>query len=248
MISKFFEYNSPVEDSDPIKSFYLKDTLNPKVWTGNRIDHEIRNELSIIAEDYFENLEIGSKLLDIVLTGSLSNYNWSNYSDFDLHLIFDFSRINDDEELVRKFLTASEKVWKYQHDIKIGGYEVEIYCQDVKEKHVSSGKYSIMNNKWLVRPNKENFVPDEDLIRVKSQRIMDDIDDLKVDLDEDVEYDIINSKLKKTWKKIKENRKAGLEKDGEFSIENLVFKLLRRNGYIEKILTIKRRAYDKQFK
>ena len=54
--------------------------------------------------------------------------------------------------------------------------------------------------------------------------------------------------LKKVWKKIKEGRKAGLEKEGEFSIENLVFKLLRRNGYIQKIMDIRRKAYDKQFK
>ena len=55
-------------------------------------------------------------------------------------------------------------------------------------------------------------------------------------------------KLKKVWKKIKDGRQAGLDREGEYSIENLVFKLLRRNGYIQRVMDVRRKAYDKQFK
>jgi hypothetical protein len=52
--------------------------------------------------------------------------------------------------------------------------------------------------------------------------------------------------LKTCYKKIKNYRKSGLENQGEFSIENLVFKYLRRNGYIGKLLEIKDNLLDKQ--
>jgi hypothetical protein len=228
----------------------LKDSLNPKVWPDGdeKVNQKIRKDLLEIAEDYFGNLEVNAKLQDIVLTGSLANFNWSEYSDFDLHLIFDFGEINKDEELVRKFLDAVEKVWKLQHDITIEGYEVEVYCQDSKQEHISTGQYSLMEDKWLVKPSKDSFVPDEELIKRKAEQIMSSVEDLENDLEEDQSYDLINAKLKKVWKKIKDNRKAGLEREGEYSVENLVFKLLRRNGYIGKILDVKRKAYDKQFK
>lgn len=251
MIHKFFEYLEQKDGKyEPIKSFYLKDELNPVVWPDGdeKVNRKIREDLLEIANDYFENLEIGAKLQDIVLTGSLANFNWSEYSDFDLHLIFDFGEVNEDEELVRKFLDAVEKVWKLQHDITIEGFEVEVYCQDSKQDHFSTGQYSLVEDKWLVKPTRESFVPDEELIKRKAEKIMESIDDLENDLSEGEDYELINAKLKKVWKKIKDSRKAGLEREGEYSVENLVFKLLRRNGYIGKILDVKRKAYDKQFK
>jgi len=248
MIQKFFEY--VVDKYEPIKSFHLKDELNPKIWPDGdeKVNQKIREDLLEIANDYFENLEIDAKLQDIVLTGSLANFNWSEYSDFDLHLIFDFGEVNKDKELVKKFLDFAGKIWNTQHDITIEGYEVEIYSQDVDEPHTSTGQYSLMEDKWIVKPTRENFVPDEELIKRKAEQIMSSIEDLESDLEEDKEYDIINSKLKKVWKKIKDSRAAGLKREGEYSVENLVFKLLRRNGYIGKILDVKRKAYDKQFK
>ena len=47
-------------------------------------------------------------------------------------------------------------------------------------------------------------------------------------------------------KKIKEFRQSGLETGGEYSYENLTFKLLRRNGYIQKLLRLKTTLTDKK--
>jgi len=46
--------------------------------------------------------------------------------------------------------------------------------------------------------------------------------------------------------KIKKFRQSGLESGGEYSYENLTFKLLRRNGYIEKLMGIKTSIRDKK--
>lgn len=248
MIKKFLEYFVQAQ-FEPIKSFHLKDELNPKIWNDFVIDESVSEDLLKIANDYFESLElVNVELSDIMLTGSLANYNWSKYSDFDLHLIFDFSSINEDEVLVKKYLDSIGKVWNDNHDITIKGYEVEIYSQNTSEEHTSSGQFSLLNNKWIKKPTKENFEIDEDLIRNKAEVIMSSINELESDYESNEDYEHLINKLKKVWKKIKEGRKSGLEKDGEYSVENLVFKLLRRNGYIEKILDIKRKSYDNQFK
>jgi len=105
MFYKFLEFKeSQPKEFKPIKSFYLQDDLNEKVWHDFKLDDGIREDLLKIAEDYVEFLEIEAKIEDIILVGSLANYNWSSYSDFDVHLVFDFSQINEDIELVKNQL------------------------------------------------------------------------------------------------------------------------------------------------
>jgi predicted nucleotidyltransferase len=251
MISKFFEYKGerlPAKFK-PIKSFYLKDELNPKIWNEDfELNSDVRENLLKLADDYIDHLKLDDiKIDDIIFTGSLANYNYSNYSDFDVHIVFDFAQVNKDVDLVEKFLDASEKLWKEHHDILILGYEIELYCQNSTAVHTSSGQFSLLKNKWLVKPTRENFVPDEKLIKRKAQVIMSKIDDLKIDYENNFSYDEISESLKKIWKKIKQNRRKGIETEGEFSIENLVFKLLRRNGYIGKLIELRTKVYDKQF-
>lgn len=248
MIKSFLEFNSQAQ-FEPIKSFYLQEDLNRKVWDGDdKLKENLKEEFLKISKDYLDFLEVDIEISDLILTGSLANYNWSDYSDFDVHLVFDFSKIDENVELVKKYLDAQEKVWKFQHDLSIDGYPVELYCQDDNQEHTSTGIYSIMNNEWIKKPKKEDFTPDEDLIKVKARKVMDSIKDLEEDLKTNKDSTEILNKLKKVWKKIKDARQSGLEKEGEYSIENLIFKLLRRNGYIQRLLDVKKEAYDKQFK
>ena len=236
------------EEFRPIKSFYLKDTLNEKIWDGDEIDDGIREDLLSIAEDYVDYLEVDVEVQDIVLMGSLANYNWSSYSDFDVHIIFDFSEINEDRELVAKYLDAKEKIWKFRHELMVAGYEVELYAQDLDDKGVSSGQFSLLNNEWISKPSREDFEPDEALIKRKSKVIMEQIDEVEHDFEENYSYQELADKANRIMKKLKDNRKKGLDEEGEFSTENLVFKLLRRNGYICRLMELKSKIYDKQFK
>ena len=52
--------------------------------------------------------------------------------------------------------------------------------------------------------------------------------------------------LKKLKDKLKDYRQSGLDKDGEFSYENLVFKYLRRSGHIGKLFDEKTKIKDKE--
>ena len=69
------------------------------------------------------------------------------------------------------------------------------------------------------------------------------------DVIEDVQEQPLQSGLEsmnKVKDKLKKYRVAGLEEGGEMSDENLVFKVLRRNGYIEKLFNFKTEYQDKK--
>ena len=244
---KYFEFNQ--DDLDAVKSFRIKDELNPKIWTDFEINSEVREDLLKIAQDFYGSTDLQADVDDIILTGSLSNYNWSEkYSDYDLHILINFTQVNESVELVKKYADSVKKIWNDAHDIKIKGYEVEVYIQDVSEPHTSTGVFSLLNNKWKVKPERVEFEPDEDMIEEKGKSVMMLVDDLEEEVDED-KYESFLEKLQKVWDKVKNYRKSGLESEGgELSLGNLVFKLLRRNGYIEKIMKLKKKSYDKQFK
>ena len=251
-LNKFLEFVQ--DDFEPIKSFYLKDDLNDRIWNGFDLDSEVRRDLLRIGQDFFEGTDIKTDVIDIVLCGSLCNYNWSErYSDYDLHIIVDMMDIDDNIELAEKLCDYAKKLWNSQHDIKIKGYEVEVAIQDENDMKNSikagrmGGVFSLMKDEWVKKPQKVEFEPDEKLIRMKSETVMESIDDLESEIEED-KYEKFKEKVDKVWKKIKDFRKSGLESEsGEFSIGNLVFKLLRRNGYVEKVVKMKNQSYDKQF-
>jgi hypothetical protein len=236
-------------DLEPVKSFHIKDELNPKVWDDQTtMNREVREQLLQIANDFYQQTDIDADIKDIILTGSLANYNWSEkYSDYDLHILIDFKDVSDDVELVKKFVDGARKIFNDNYDLKIVGYEVEVYIQDIEEPHTSTGVYSVLNDKWKVKPMKIDFELDEDAVKDKARSVMMRISDLEEEVGE-VKHEKFIEKVDKVWEKIKNFRKSGLaEEGGEFSIGNITFKLLRRNGYIGKIMDMKKKSYEKQF-
>jgi len=131
-LNKFYEFVQ--SDFEAIKSFHLKDDLNDKIWNNFELDTEVRRDLLRIGQDFFEGTDIKTDVIDIVLCGSLCNYNWSErYSDYDLHIIVDQKDIDDDLEVAEKLCDFAKKLWNSQHDIKISGYEVEVAIQDKED-------------------------------------------------------------------------------------------------------------------
>jgi len=230
-----------------LTGFQMQDELNPKIWDENeKMEPEVRKNLLKIADDYFESLELpGVDIEDITMTGSLANYNWSKYSDIDLHIIIDHSEVPVDPSLVEDFLKTKSTSWNDSHDIKIYGFEIEIYLQDVNEEHTSTGVYSILRNEWVEHPEKKPIKIDNKNVKLKSERIMDSIDTLYDEMKNSESYDNVVEKSDKIKDKIKKMRQAGLDANGEFSVENMVFKVLRRNGMLDRLSDIKTVAYDK---
>lgn len=229
------------QDEKIVKSFYAKDTLSQDIFQGTKMIDSVRNKLLSVTDNFYDFLGVEFFIYDVVLTGSLANYNWSEFSDIDLHIIIDYDESGHRQDLLKEFFDAKKAVWNAAHDIKIKNYEVELYVQDVKEKHISSGVYSILNNNWIIEPQKAKQKIDDRKILEKGEEYAKIIDNLikKKDKDPDVKNKVDDIK-----KKIKRFRQSGLNDGGEYSYENLTFKLLRRNGYIEKLINFKKELTD----
>lgn len=253
-MSLFEELIEDIEtDKKIIKSFKPKDTLSNQIFSEEdgqyKMRDDIRKRLLEISDNFIESLTLEFFIHDITLTGSLANYNWSQYSDVDLHILIDFEEMgwkNKDKKglqtIFKEFFDAKKNIWNEKHNIKIKGYDVEVYVQDVNEEHVSSGVYSILHNKWIVEPKKDKPNIDDRMILEKGEEYIKKIEHLiKLSKKKDVIPQIEDLR-----KKIKEFRQSGLESGGEYSYENLTFKLLRRNGYMEKLIQLKNNIMDKK--
>ncbi len=230
----------------PVAGFDQKDELEPAVWIQNRLEPKIRENLVQIANDFIDNLDVDIQIIDIRLTGSLANYNWSQYSDIDLHIVVKFSEMDENFDLVKGFFDGKRINWNHSHDIMLKGYEVEIYVEDESEKHISTGIYSIMNDEWIIQPERERqFEIDEPNVQKKAASIMRQIEMAEEKLEEEpqVSYRMAD-RLKE---KIRSMRQAGLESAlGQYSIENVAFKVLRRTDYLTRLSDLKNQSYDKQ--
>ena len=211
--------------------------LNPTVWDGRELKLEVRYKLLEIAKRFIEYLEVPNfQLKDIILRGSLVNYNYTAYSDFDLHIVTDFSTLDCD--ITEAFYLAKKKIWNDEHDIIIRGHEVELYVEDKDAKNISAGTYSVLDNKWLSVPKYQQPDIDDRAVNAKARDIMTQINRaIKSGNVEDIT---------RLQDKIKSLRQAGLDRAGEFSTENLAFKIIRNKGYLDRLYKNKNQKFDQE--
>jgi len=212
--------------------------LNPNIWDNSKLKPEIKEKLLQIGKDFYADTETDAPLKDILFVGSLANYNWSDTSDFDVHVVIDFKDVDGNVELVEKLVNALKSKWNDEHDIHLKGHNVEVYIQDVTKENRSTGVYSLMQDKWLSEPQKEN-------IQIDKEKIQEKYNDTVRKINSAIKAQDIN-KLKAIVKDVYDMRQAGLDKSGELSTENLVFKILRNRNYIEKLKQEIINLYDKK--
>ena len=235
-----------------LKSFRLKESLNTDIWEKTNGEYtmkpKVRERLLKIANDFIEFLDVNFVISDIIMSGSLANYNWSDYSDVDIHVIADFTQFNESERpLYEDLFYLKKSIYNKKHDITIYGYEVELYVEDESQVNdvKSIAKYSILNDEWVETPINEPVDISNGKIKSKAQQWMNTIDKL-IDNVKDEDLDDAKKLIDKYNDKLRKYRTCGLQKDGEYSEENLVFKVLRRNGYLEKIRNLKDELTDKK--
>ena len=220
-----------------------KSTFHPMFWEGEEFKKDIRQKLLEIANRFINDLGVeGISTEDVTLTGSLANYNWSDKSDIDLHIIIDFDKLKVNNDILKDLLNLKRMMWNKAHDIKIKGHDVEIYIQDKNEPHYSTGVYSLDKGEWIDKPSREEPKLDLEAAQNKAEQISKDVDNLER-FEAEKKYEMSIS-LKD---KIKKMRQIGLESDGVYSVENLAFKLLRRSGTLEKLSNMKNDAYDEMY-
>jgi hypothetical protein len=208
--------------------------LNPKIWDDTDLKPEVAEKLLEIAQAFEEFIGIDLNVIDYTITGSNANYTWTEYSDLDLHLIV----AGEVTDQARELFNAKKALWGEQHNITIKGLPVETYVQGEDEPHHSTGVYSVANSKWLTEPKKVKPTVDDAAVEAKKDSLLHDVETALLSKD--------LNKLRTVKEKITKMRKAGLERAGEWSTENLVFKILRNLGLIDQVADLIRELEDQE--
>lgn len=218
--------------------------LHPKFWFRRELDPLVRRRLMKIAENVAKDLNIDRYIDDIIITGSIATYNWHTLSDIDLHILLDFKKVDKSTSLVKKYLDSQKALWNKNHDIMINDHEVEIYFQDISENHEASGIYSIMMGSWIKKPSKTTKELDIVTAEKKADSIFNEIELLQ-SMFSNKKYRLVYGLSEKLKSKIKTMRQSGLSREGIYSPENLAFKILRNNGLLQILSSLKSLSYDK---
>jgi len=219
------------------KRWYIENTtLNPEFWNGKVLKSEIQQKLLQHAKYFYKETELQSPIVDIIMVGSSAGYNWTSTSDIDLHIVSDFKQINTDTNLVKNYVNVLRTSWNEKHNIKINNHEVEVYIQDINHPNRSHGIYSILKNTWIKEPDFEGVNLDKNEI-LKIYR------DYKAQIEAAISTKNPNI-MKDLTKKITDYRNDGLATHGEFSIPNIVYKLLRRRNDMKKLYDSMNAAID----
>lgn len=243
-------------DSSEIDVSHLdkKGDLPSKIWSDKKLNPRVRLKLLDIADTFWYSLNIDYvEVKDIIITGSICNYNWTKFSDIDLHILIDYNEVDENTEFVRDYLFAKKNEWNQEHvGLKIYGFPVELYVQDINEEHPSSGVYSIETNEWLVEPNKKNIealsINDKSIIKEKSALLMNIIDNMEEKYYNNQNNSVFLRKLykdiSKLFDKIRYMRKVGLSDSGEMNYKNIIYKVLRQTDYLNKLYKLKITIFD----
>jgi len=216
--------------------------LNPKLWNDFELKPEVRAKLLQFAEVWRQFAKIPKEAVkEVIMLGGNANYNYTDLSDIDVHLVVDKAMIAKDNPLLDDYLQDKKQMWTMAHKITILGYGLEPYAQDISVEYPKEqGVYSLTNDEWLAKPE---FVGDDMLkdpyLKKKVKFYMNMIDDMiknKVDLDS----------VKHFKEKLRDMRGAAIKKGGEFSFENLVFKELRNQGYLDKLSSYQKTSQDQE--
>lgn len=200
--------------------------LNPKLWHNQKLKPLVRYKLLKIARHFIDFLDVPNLYLsDVTISGSNAAYSYTEQSDIDLHLVVN---IPEEKELVYKQLfDAKKNQYNFNHDIKIKGIDVELYVQFAKDKHHSLGIYSVLDDRWLSEPTMAAVKINDGDVKAKVENYLNKITQALTSEDPEV--------VKLVQQEISKIRKSGLEQGGEFSIENIAFKVLRAKGFIEQL-------------
>lgn len=221
-----------------LHEYETQSTLNPKLWDGDQLKEGLSNKFLRIANAFYDFLEVPdtAQVLDVLLIGSNANYNWTDKSDIDLHVVIDYQSVGDNLHLVKNLMMAKKSIWSTNYPLTYKGMDIELYAQDWNDRlHSSVGQYSLMKSKWLKKPNADVISIDDEVIDAKMAPLQYEIENLK-EQDPKLEF-----KIKHVLQRLYKMRQTGLEAEGEYSIENLAFKKLRNKGLLARLKEMSKR-------
>lgn len=223
-------------------SLEYHDQLNPKLWIDFELKPEIKTKLIDFGYAWADFAMIPRSMIkDIIILGGNANYNYTNKSDIDVHIIIDRYKLPANKPMVDDYLQSKKMLWTLTHNITILGLPVEPYAQDSSAPYPENqGVYSLLKGQWIQKPIKKNidFKNDPNLKK-------------KVMFYNNLINSMIRGKMdaasfKDLKNKISNMRAAAIAQGGEFSFENLVFKELRNRGLLDKMNKYMGTLHDKE--
>lgn len=205
-------------------------TLNPVLWDTKQLTlkPEVADKLLKASYAFYTDTKFKAPIKDIVLIGSSTGYNWNPTSDIDVQIIIDFDFVYENKpQLVKNYVAKVKELWKQKHDIMIKNHEVEFNIKNIDDTHHSESSYSLKRGEWIQRPVHKVPTLDKEKIKEKYRLFRKRI----TDVTNKPNYNNLKSVLKDLYAL----REQGLDDKGEYSAENLAFKLLRKNNYLDKL-------------
>ena len=237
-----------------VKPFKVKDKLNPDFFDKEgKLDSQIRMRLLDIADDFVKSLEVKwVKPSDIVLTGSIANYNWSKYSDVDIHIIYNFKDVYDKTDFIKDYFNSKRDIWNDTHEgLTIKDFPVEISVEDSNNPANSTGVYSLEKNKWVKEPEDMNDSKlNTDYIKDFCAKQMTKFDELFDQIDNETDrkkLETLSNKVEALYTKLKNMRGEALKsKEKEMATGNIIWKVIKHQGYIEQAWEYINKVYDRK--
>lgn len=225
----------PTKIAPPIEQ---NTVLNQKIWDHDHLKGEVKGALLRIAEDFIKFVDLPFEVVDIVITGGNANYNYTVHSDIDLHIVTDYSSVECDRTAAELFDTK-RLLYKRDYDVTIHGIPVELYVEDQDRPAVSGGSYSIVDDKWINKPNPN--IPEFDKKEVERMVLV---------WHEIFKHAVHTGDLqicRKSVQLLRKYRQMGLATpSAEFSTANLVYKSLRNDASLKGITTFIDRLHDQE--
>lgn len=234
--------------------------LNSSLWKKEGEDNyilkpEIEKKLTDIADEWRKFAKIPKEaVLDIILTGGNANFNWTKYSDIDLHIVINkelllpspqwntpFAHNNAISSIINDYLRSKKQLWSLKHNIKIAELPVEVYAQGHEELyHENQGVYSILQHKWIYKPIRGNY-------DFNNKELDHKVEMWEKRINNAIMGNATSEEIYNIRKRLSNMRKSAIEKSGEFASENLVFKALRNSGYLQRLVSYQRTMFDRSF-
>ena len=227
--------------------------LNPKFFNPDMSMRKgVRKALLHVAEDFMSgirekvpNIERMGMDWQPVMTGSLTGPDYDSESDVDLHFLVDLSDLDENEKKLAQFAFAYYSKVYNENEFRLLGFPIETYIQDATsgkaEPHYSPGVYALDDDEWIEEPDCEP-VDTTTQEYVEAEEGLKEIRDLELRLKSGDSADDILKDAEELSDELKDARGASLRSDGLGGHGNMVFKLLRRNGGLDRLSKLKTRC------
>ena len=239
---RFENLKEIVDDGIDFSSLEAKQELSPSVWDGERLKDEVKDHLIQVGHDFMDFLDLDVNIQELILVGSMAGYNYSKYSDIDLHIILDFKDVSEDKELLKRYFSLAKSKWNRSRGTKLFGHDVEVYVEDVEDERIPAATYSLTKDDWINRPSNDKMSIDYEGVSKKVSEKMQEVEELEA-LFQAKDYKEAYEMGTNLREKLRTFRQSGLDREGEYSNENLAFKVLRRSGTLERLNSLTKNSY-----